>query len=234
MGQMKYYRGSKDISGTRRTVREWNWYYDESPAVRAMKKLVMFAAGFVAVGAISLTLLGGFAQEADGRDVEPEWTWKVHPSDITNKEAMNRIWASEIDEFVNGIIEDYERQKAEEEAAAQAAYEETWYEPVYYDYSYSGYSGGVAGDPDGLNSFVGIIDGPNGTRETAYSSNRAYHYRTSEWAPDEYGFYRTSDGYYVVASNDYEQGTVIETSRGEAMVLDGGPDAGIVDFYTNW
>lgn len=235
MGQMKYYRGSKDISGTRRTVREWNWYYDESPAVRAMKKLVMFVAGFVAVGAISLILLGGFAQEADGRDVEPEWTWKVHPSDITNKEAMNRIWSSRIDDFVNSVIEDYERQKAEEEAAAlAAAQEEIWYEPVYYDYSYGGYSGGVAGDPDGLNSFVGIIDGPNGTRETAYSSNRAYHYRTSEWAPDEYGFYRTSDGYYVVASNDYEQGTVIETSRGEAMVLDGGPDAGIVDFYVNW
>ena len=101
MGQMKYYRGSKDISGTRRTVREWNWYYDESPAVRAMKKLAMFAAGFVAVGAISLVVLGGFAQEADGRDVEPEWTWKVHPSDITNKAAMNRIWSSRIDEFVN-------------------------------------------------------------------------------------------------------------------------------------
>ena len=234
MGQMKYYRGSKDISGTRRTVREWNWYYDESPAVRAMKKLVMFAAGFVAVGAISLVLLGGSAQEADGRDVEPEWTWKVHPSDITNKEAMNRIWASEIDEFVNSVIEDYERQKAEEEAAAQAAaYEETWYEPVYYDYSYSGYSGGIAGDPDGLNSFTGRVDW-NGQHETAYSSNVLYHYRTSEWTPDEYGFYRTSDGYYVVASNDYEEGTVIETSRGEAMVLDGGCAEGWVDFYTNW
>ena len=233
MGQMKYYRGSKDISGTRRTVRG-NWYYDESPAVRALKKLTMFAASFVAVGAISLILLGGFAQEADGRDVEPEWTWKVHPSDITNKEAMNRIWASEIDEFVNGIIEDYERQKAEEEAAAQAAaYEETWYEPVYYDYSYSGYSGGVAGDPDGLNSFTGRVDW-NGQHETAYSSNVLYHYRTSEWTPDEYGFYRTSDGYYVVASNDYEEGTVIETSRGEAMVLDGGCAEGWVDFYVNW
>lgn len=234
MGQMKYYRGSKDISGTRRTVREWNWYYDESPAVRAMKKLAMFMGGLVAIGAISLVLLGGFAQEADGRDVEPEWTWKVHPSDTTNKEAMNRIWSSRIDEFVNGIIEDCERQKAEEEAAAQAAaYEETWYEPVYYDYSYSGYSGGVSGDPNGLNSFIGRVDW-NGQHETAYSSNVLYHYRTSEWTPDEYGFYRTSDGYYVVASNDYEEGTVIETSRGEAMVLDGGCAEGWVDFYTNW
>ena len=81
---------------------------------------------------------------------------------------------------------------------------------------------------------MGIIDGVNGTRETAYSSNVLYHYRTSEWQPDEYGFYRTDDGYYVVASSDYEQGTIIETSRGEAMVLDSGCDSGIVDFYCNW
>lgn len=172
---------------------------------------------------------------AEAREIEPEWTWKVHPSDITNKASANRIWMSEIDEFVNSIIEEYERQKAEEEAATQAAvYEETWYEPVYYDYSYSGYPGGVAGDPNGLNSFVGVVDGPNDTTETAYSSNVLYHYRTSEWTPDEYGFYRTSDGYYVVASNEYEEGTVIETSRGEAMVLDGGCAEGYIDFYTNW
>ena len=92
---------------------------------------------------------------------------------------------------------------------------------------------GVSGDPDGLNSFVGVVEW-NGRTETAYSSNVLYHYRTSEWTPDEYGFYRTSDGYYVVASNEYEQGTVIETSRGEAMVLDGGCAEGYIDFYTNW
>jgi len=138
-------------------------------------------------------------------------------SDIAGK-AKNQIEAA--------------KAEAETEEATEEAYEEEYYEPEYYGYT-TGYSG-VSGDPDGLNSFVGIIDGPNGTRETAYSSNKAYHYRTSEWAPDEYGFYRTDEGYYVVASNDYEQGTVIETSRGEAMVLDGGCDSGIVDFYTNW
>ena len=98
----------------------------------------------------------------------------------------------------------------------------------------SGYSyGGVSGDPNGLNSFVGVVEW-NGTRETAYSSNVLYHYRTSEWTPDEYGFYRTEDGYYVVGSDDYEQGTVIETSRGPAIVSDCGGDPGIVDFYVNW
>lgn len=92
----------------------------------------------------------------------------------------------------------------------------------------------MSGDPDGLNSFVGVVDGLNGTVETAYSSNVLYHYRTSEWTPDEYGFYKTDEGYYVVASNDYEEGTVIETTRGEAIVLDGGCDSGYIDFYVNW
>lgn len=74
----------------------------------------------------------------------------------------------------------------------------------------------------------------NGTRETWYSSNTLYHYRTSEWTPDESGFYRTSEGYYVVASSDYPQGTVIETSQGQAQVLDSGCASGTVDFYVNW
>ena len=122
---------------------------------------------------------------------------------------------------------EYEAEQAALEVEAQqyANFDTTYYQPSYY---------GVSGDPDGLNSFVGIIDGVNGTRETAYSSQVLYHYRTSEWTPDEYGFYRTDEGYYVVASSDYEQGTIIETTRGEAMVLDSGCDSGIVDFYTDW
>lgn len=128
------------------------------------------------------------------------------------------------------VAEETAVEEPEQQEDGYDAYYAEYYEPTYYAQTYSG----VQGDPDGLNSFVGVVDGPNGTTETAYSSNVLYHYRTSEWQPDEYGFYRTSDGYYVVASNDYEEGTIIETSRGEAMVLDGGCDSGIVDFYTNW
>ena len=169
-------------------------------------------------------------QPAQARDVEPEWTWKVYPSDRTNTEALIRIKMGEIEQRVAEIIAEYEAEKAAAEQAAWEAEQAAYYEPTYYQPTYYG----VQGDPDGLNSFVGVVDGPNGTIETAYSSNVLYHYRTSEWAPDEYGFYRTSDGYYVVASNEYEEGTVIETSRGEAMVLDGGCAEGYVDFYTNW
>ena len=168
-------------------------------------------------------------QPAQARDVEPEWTWKVAPSDRTNNRAMRDIYMEKLRDKVAAIIEEQE--------AEQAALEAEYYEP-YIEQDYSTYYApsyyGVQGDPDGLNSFVGVVDGPNGTIETAYSSNVLYHYRTSEWSPDEFGFYRTSDGYYVVASNEYEEGTVIETSRGEAMVLDGGCAEGYIDFYTNW
>ena len=173
-----------------------------------------------------------FLKPAQAREVEPDWTWRIYPSDTTNVQAMQCIRLGEIGEWIDSIITDYEAEKAAAEQAAleadQKAYYEPYYEPVYYAPSY------VQGDPDGLNSFVGVVDGPNGTIETAYSSNVLYHYRTSEWEPDEYGFYRTSEGYYVVASNEYEEGTVIETSRGEAMVLDGGCAEGYIDFYTNW
>lgn len=196
------------------------------------------AAVMTALTCLAIVLAIGAAMVAQGnaeaREIEPDWTWKVYPTDRTNTEALWGMRMREISEFVDSIISQYEEEKAAEQAALEAEqeayYEPYYYEPVYYAPTYSG----VQGDPDGLNSFVGVVDGPNGTIETAYSSNVLYHYRTSEWAPDEYGFYRTDEGYYVVASSDYEQGTVIETSRGEAMVLDTGCDNKVVDFYVNW
>lgn len=168
---------------------------------------------------------------AQAREIEPEWSWKVYPSDKTNTESLLRIKMGEIEQRVSEIIAEYEAEQAAIEAEQQAAWEaeQAYYEPTYYQPTYYG----VSGDPDGLNSFTGRVDW-NGQHETAYSSNVLHHYRTSEWTPDEYGFYRTDEGYYVVASNDYEEGTVIETSRGEAMVLDGGCAEGWVDFYVNW
>lgn len=195
--------------------------------MRAETKAYALLIATMALIVASLTVVI-ISQPAEAREIEPEWTWRVYPSDRTNTGALLRMKMDAIEQRVAEIIEQYEQEQAEQQAwEEQQAY---YYEPTYYAPTYSG----VSGDPDGLNSFVGIIDGVNGTRETAYSSNVLYHYRTSEWQPDEYGFYRTSDGYYVVASSDYEQGTVIETTRGEAMVLDGGCDNGIVDFYTNW
>ena len=195
--------------------------------MRAETKAYALLVATMALIVASLTVVI-ISQPAEAREIEPEWTWRVYPTDRTNTGALLRMKMDAIEQRVSEIVEQYEQEQAEQ--AAWAEQQAAYYEPTYYAPTYSG----VSGDPDGLNSFVGIIDGVNGTRETAYSSQVLYHYRTSEWTPDEYGFYRTDDGYYVVASSDYEQGTIIETSRGEAMVLDSGCDSGIVDFYTSW
>lgn len=71
-------------------------------------------------------------------------------------------------------------------------------------------------------------------KETYYSSRVLRHYRTSEWTIDAEGFYKTSDGYYVVAASDLPQGSIINTSKGAAKVLDSGCAAGVTDFYVSW
>ncbi len=48
------------------------------------------------------------------------------------------------------------------------------------------------------------------------------------------GTVRDSDGYIVVASDDYEKGTVVETSLGTAKVYDCGSGSGNIDIYTDW
>lgn len=72
-------------------------------------------------------------------------------------------------------------------------------------------------------------------RYTWYSSNIARHYRISEWYTDNEGYWRTSDGYLVVASSDYEIGTILNTDIfGRMMVLDSGCASGTIDVYVNW
>lgn len=188
----------------------------------------MTVAWALAVMLATVAVVTAERTPAQAQDVEPEWTWRVAPRDWTNRQALREMQREKLQELFAACMAEYNAALDAEEESCCEPYYETYYEPVYYAPSY------VQGDPDGLNSFVGVVDGPNGTIETAYSSNVLYHYRTQEWTPDEYGFYRTEDGYYVVASNEYEEGTVIETSRGEAMVLDGGCAEGYIDFYTNW
>lgn len=73
----------------------------------------------------------------------------------------------------------------------------------------------------------------NGRRETYYSSNVLYHYRTPEWTLDEEGFYREGD-YYVVAASDMAQGTTFSCSKGTCIVLDCGCPEGTTDYYVAW
>lgn len=91
----------------------------------------------------------------------------------------------------------------------------------------------AAGRASGLNKMSGV-NYYNGRKETYYSSRVLYHYRTAEWLLDEEGFYKTTNGYYVVAAGDMPQGTVFEGSKGLCCVLDSGCAAGTTDYYVNW
>lgn len=74
----------------------------------------------------------------------------------------------------------------------------------------------------------------NGRKETYYSSRVLYHYRTGEWTVDNEGFYRDSNGYYVVATSDMTPGTVFEGSKGMCISLDSGCDTNVTDYYVSW
>lgn len=74
----------------------------------------------------------------------------------------------------------------------------------------------------------------NGHRFTYYSSRVLHHYRTSEWTPDNLGFYRDSQGYLVVAADFISQGSIINTPWGKGKKYDCGAGSNTVDMYVNW
>lgn len=73
-----------------------------------------------------------------------------------------------------------------------------------------------------------------GHRFTYYSSRVLYHYKTPQWHTNDVGFWCDSNGYLIVASNDYSQGSLIDTPWGTGIVRDSGCDSGTVDMYVNW
>ena len=178
----------------------------------------------IALSLIALLLVAGCAQavaesQPSQQREEIEFAYVCDWNQHTEPSVIEQI-AADIQQ------REAERQAAEEAAAAEL---ETYYEEGYewvesYAPSYSG---------DGFMQ-EGVRAGVDSDTETWYSSNAAYHYRTSEWTPDDEGYYRDSDGYYVVASNDYAEGTVVNTSKGEAKVYDSGTDSGNIDMYVNW
>lgn len=134
----------------------------------------------------------------------------------------------------------------EEEIVEEEIIEETVEEPYYsevveepnYNYGNQNYEREYIQksweeNGDGLTASKGV-NYHNGRKETYYSSNVLYHYRTPEWTVDEYGVYRDSDGYVVVAASDLDQGSEVSTSFGKGKVYDTGCAAGTTDIYTNW
>ena len=128
-----------------------------------------------------------------------------------------------------------EQRAAEAEQAAQIEAESVYeYSPTCTaEYYAPTYAPSYSTSSDGLTAQSGV-NYHDGRMETYYSSNVLYHHDTASWTLDDEGFYRTDEGYYVVAASDMEQGTTFETSKGTAQVLDSGCAGGVTDFYVAW
>lgn len=140
-------------------------------------------------------------------------------AEITLEEANEALAARKEEE-------EAERQRQEEAAAARRASESATVSSGTPAYENSG---------SGLTKSGGVYF-YNGHKETYYSSRVLRHYRIGEWHVDSEGFWRTAEGYYVVAANsaEYSEGTLVDTSKGLAQVLDSGCSYGTIDMYVNW
>lgn len=120
------------------------------------------------------------------------------------------------------------QEQRDAQEAAEAAQPEWEAAQEYYEPSQGVTS--VQGNPDGLNSFDGVYEYGDHV-ETYYSTRAVYD---DQLVVDEQGFYRTEEGYYVVASSEHAEGEHVQISQGEAVVMDSGPEAGVIDVHTAW
>ena len=188
-----------------------------------MKRTV--TALLIAMTAIALT--GCAIAQADAPEEKPKTEFAyVHDwAEPKTPSGMVRIKAE-----MDARAAEAAQEAAIEDEAAQA--------PDYWDGAgYSGYDESLNNNPayimgnrSGLNSFDGVYE-YNGKTETFYANHAAYDDQL--WVDDD-GFFRDDQGRYVVASEDYEQGTEIEISQGKAIVMDGGNEPGNVDVHTTW
>ena len=131
------------------------------------------------------------------------------------------------EEEIDELEKEVEEEKSSPGGVVEPEYQPIYSTPIYYsDTEYIEPTGGLT-KAGGINYF-------NGSKETWYSSNVLYHYRTSEWTVGEDGVYRDADGYVVVARSDMAQGDTVETSLGTGKVYDSGCAAGTTDIYTAW
>lgn len=138
---------------------------------------------------------------------------------------------SVISNVENRKAEEEERIRLEEEAAAQAQMQAQAQTVVA---NQQPESQNYYVDSNGKLTASGGVNYYNGRKETWYSSNVLYHYRTPEWTCGADGVYRDADGYVVVAASDLPLGSYVETSFGTARVLDTGCSPGTTDIYTAW
>ena len=125
--------------------------------------------------------------------------------------------STELDELRTAL--ENAKREALEAAAAEAEAAEAAQASYYNAGSGSSYtSAAYYANGSGLTRSSGV-NNYNGRRETYYSSNVLYHHRTGEWTQDSEGFWRDSDGYYVVAAGDKAQGSTFTGSRASARSM---------------
>ena len=210
--------------------------------MRAETKAYSLIALLLALIVASLAVVI-ISQPAEAREIEPEWTWRVYPSDKTNTGAYIRMKLDAIEQRVSEIIAEYEQEQAALEAEQQAWEEQQYYESYAYTPSYdAGYSSGIyyAEYSDAYNT-----DGPSHTMPGWYDGyletyyNASSHYLAPTWTLDSEGFYHDENGRYVVGveishADEMPYGTVVQTGKGEGVVYDYGAGAEVHDFATNW
>lgn len=162
---------------------------------------------------ILLDVYGDYASDAERAELEACAAGSGEYATIADADAVS----DELDDL-RGRLEDAKR-AADEEAAEQATVEARL--------------AAHSSSASGLTQSSGVCNF-NGRRETYYSSRALYHYRTGEWMQDAEGFWRDSEGYYVVAASDMPQGTVFQGSKGDCKVYDSGCAAGTTDYYVSW
>lgn len=160
----------------------------------------------------------------------------THASDLT---SINDLYLADIEESakdaqeIRKIKEEIARLKAAEEEAKKKAEEEARILEQQRQAAQKSYTASYTSNGSGLTRSGGV-NYHNGWKETWYSSNTLYHYRTGEWTVGDDGVYRDSDGYVIVASSSDAQGSVVDTSFGPGKVYDTGCAEGTHDIYTNW
>ena len=183
-------------------------------------------AAFTAALMIAVTATGCTVAAASNAPVEKQTAEFNYVCDWNKTEGPQgavRIMAEQ------QAREEAEQAERDAQQAAEAAEAEWEAENLYYE-PYVASQQPVQGNPDGLNTQDGIYEF-DGHTETYYSTPAVYD---GGLTVDEQGFYRTSDGYYVVASSEHAEGEHVQISQGEAVVMDSGPEAGVIDVHTNW
>ena len=204
-------------------------------------KKALIVLGIVSLLLLAYVAMGVMQGQAHAAEIM-ECTDEYMPPALTAPDKAAAITARLMDEA---------RDAAEAELAEIA--EQEGLEIESFDGEYVTVSGGYGGsyrmpysDLYGKNGPVVGMPGWYGDAETGHVEtmyNASSHYMSSEWTVDGEGFYRDSEGRYVIGvsideinpetGQGYQYGDVVQTGKGEAVVYDYGKGVDNVhDFAT--